>query len=365
MRKSNRTAERVPVMYIGIDLGDRYSEICILTPWPDDKVESIETDKIRTCATRFRDYFSLQKPAVVVLEIGQHSHWVSAVLKECGHEVIVANARRVALIYNNSRKRDKTDAESLARLGRMDRKLLSPIEHRGREAQLDLALVRSRSAIVRARSLLINHIRSTVKVFGERLPTCDAHGFDKKVRESIPKDLQAGLLSVLEQVRNMTKTIKEFDAKIEAVAEKKYPETKRLEAISGVGTLTALTYVLTIEEPKRFQNSRQVGAYLGLVPRMSESGSRSPQLRISKEGDEHLRSLLVCGAHYILGPFGPDCNLRRHGATICNRGGKNAKKRAVVAVARKLAVLMHRLWVSKTDYDPFYKSKREPRSISA
>jgi transposase len=131
-----------------------------------------------------------------------------------------------------------------------------------------------------------------------------------------------------------------------------------LRQVEGVGPLTALTFVLTLEDPYRFEKSRSVGAYLGLVPASDKSGDRDPQRRISKEGDEMLRKLLVGSAHYILGPFGGDSDLRRHGEKIASRGAKNAKKRAAVAVARKLAVLLHRLWVTGEVYDPLYNAHR-------
>jgi transposase len=134
-----------------------------------------------------------------------------------------------------------------------------------------------------------------------------------------------------------------------------------LRQVEGVGALTALTFVLTLEDPHRFEKSRSVGAYLGLVPGKDQSGDRDPQKRISKEGDEMLRKLLVGSAHYVLGPFGSDSDLRRHGEKIASRGGKNAKKRAAVAVARKLSVLLHRLWVSGDVYDPFHNARRRAR----
>jgi transposase len=138
-----------------------------------------------------------------------------------------------------------------------------------------------------------------------------------------------------------------------------------LRQVEGVGVLTALTFVLTLEDPYRFERSRSVGAYLGLVPARDQSGDRDPQRRISKEGDEMLRRLLVGSAHYILGPFGSDSDLRRHGEKIASRGGKNAKKRAVVAVARKLSVLLHRLWITAELYDPLYNAHRRRGNLPA
>jgi transposase len=146
--------------------------------------------------------------------------------------------------------------------------------------------------------------------------------------------------------------IKVFDQRIEKLASEKYMHTKLLRQVPGVGPVTALAYVLTLETPLRFAKSRDVGPYLGLVPKQEDSGDSQPQLGISKAGDRMVRKLLVGSAQFILGPFGPDTDLRRFGMKLCERGGKNAKKRAAVAVARKLAVLLHRLWASGEVYEP-------------
>jgi transposase len=163
---------------------------------------------------------------------------------------------------------------------------------------------------------------------------------------------------VLEQIGSLTERIRQYDRKLEEVSEEHYPQTELLRQVEGVGPLTALTFVLTLEDPHRFERSRSVGAYLGLVPATDRSGESDPQKRISKEGDEMLRKLLVSSAHYVLGPFGSDSDLRRHGEKIASRGGKNAKKRAAVATARKLAVLLHSLWVSAEVYDPLRNARR-------
>ena len=133
-----------------------------------------------------------------------------------------------------------------------------------------------------------------------------------------------------------------------------------LKQVKGVGTLIALTFLLTLEDPHRFGKSRDVGGYLGLQPGRRNSGKSEPQLHISKEGDPYLRTLLVQGAQHILGPFGVDCDLRRWGLKLAERGGKSGKKRAIVATARKLAVLLHHLWVSAEVYEPLHNSSPVP-----
>jgi transposase len=211
---------------------------------------------------------------------------------------------------------------------------------------------------VDCRTQLVNHVRGAVKSFGARLPKCPARSFHKRASEHIPEALRPALGPILEQIGSLTERIRQYDRKLETLCEEHYPETELLRQVEGIGSLTALTFVLTLEDPHRFEKSRSVGAYLGLVPATDRSGERDPQKRISKEGDEMLRKLLVGSAHYVLGPFGSDSDLRRHGEKIAARGGKNAKKRAVVATARKLAVLLHRLWVTGEIYDPLHHAHR-------
>ena len=294
----------------------------------------------------------------IAIEAGTHSPWASRVLEGCGHEVVVANARKLRLIYANKRKTDEVDAENLARLARLDPKLLYPLKHRGEDSQAHMALIRSRQALIGCRTQLVNHVRGAVKSFGARLPKCPARSFHNKVSEHIPEALWPALEPILEQIGSLTERICEYDRKLEEISKESYPETELLRQVEGIGALTALTFVLTLEDPHRFEKSRSVGAYLGLVPASDRSGERDPQKRISKEGDEMLRKLLVGSAHYILGPFGSDSDLRRHGEKIASRGAKNAKKRAVVAVARKLSVLLHSLWVTGEFYEPLRNAHR-------
>lgn len=339
---------------VGLDLGDRYIQVCVL----DETGEVVEESRLPTKAQALEARFGRQEPLRLVLEAGTHSPWVSRLLEEFGHEVLVANPRRLRLIYQNETKSDRVDAEYLARVGRLDPVLLAPLRHRSRESQEDLALVRSRNALVRARTRLINHTRGAVKSFGERLPACGADAFARKAEADIPEELLPALGPVLLVIAGLTKEIKVLEETISERATERYPDTALLTQVPGVGTLTALSYVLTVEDPARFPKSRQVASYLGLRPRQRDSGSLSPQLRITKAGDEHMRWLLVTAAHYILGPFGPDSDLRRWGLALAAKGGKNGKKRAAVAVARKLSVLLLRLWQTGEVYEPLRNTHR-------
>jgi len=345
---------------IGCDLGDKRSEVCVL-----DAHGNIERRaSVRTTAKGMREFFS-RPPVHVVIEVGAHSRWVAALLEELGHRVTVANPRKVKLISENDSKDDPVDAELLARLGRVDVKLLKPVEHRGMQAQADLAVAKARDTLVATRTKLVNHVRGTVKSFGDRLPRCTAASFARQTRAMISAQLQPALEPIYEVLERIDQQIKEHDAMIERIA-KRYPDVEVISQPNGVGVLTALVFMLTIEDKTRFSKSRMAGAYVGLRPRRRKSCSDDPQLRITKAGDPYVRRLLLTGANYILGPFGKDSDLRRWGLELAKRGGKNAKKRAKVAVARKLAVLMHRLWVSGEVYEPLgYQQHRTEAQAAA
>lgn len=333
---------------VGLDLGDRFSRYCEM----DLKSGVIAEGRLRTTDDALARQFAGREPLRVVMEVGTHSPWVSRLLERLGHEVLVANARRVRLIYANDAKNDKVDAETLARVGRLDPKLLFPIRHRGEQAQADLACLRARDCLVRARTQLVNHVRGAVKAWGGRLPATSTPAFVRKAAPHIPETLRPALQPVLGMIETLSQQIRAADRQLESLARESYPETEHLRQVAGVGTITALCFVLTLEDPDRFVNARSVGAYLGLTPRQRDSGRAHPQLRITKRGDARLRRLLVGSAQYILGPFGPDSDLRDWGLRLAQRGGKNAKKRAVVAVARKLAGLLFTLWTTGADYEP-------------
>jgi len=333
---------------IGLDLGDESSVLHVL----DSEGRSVERGKVRTRETSLRKRFGHLEPSRVVLETGTHSPWVSRVLEDCGHEVVVANARRVEAITKNSRKSDEMDAKLLAKLGRIDPELLSPVHHRGRQAQIDLATIRSRDVLVGCRTKLILSARGQVKSLGHRLGKCSAESFHRKTKGEVPEELRPALDPLLAQIGQLTEQIKEFGRRIETMCKERYPETALLRQVKGVGPVTALCFVLTIEVPTRFRRRRTIGAFLGLRPKRKQSGKSDPQLRISKEGDRMLRRLLVGSARYILGPFGPDTDLRRFGEHLASRGGKAARSKAAVAVARKLAVLLLTLWTTSEEYQP-------------
>lgn len=336
--------------FIGLDLSDKTATYVVLSAGG----EVIKDGKLKLSHVGLNKVLGARPATQIAIEVGAHSPWVSRALAQLGYTVTVANPRQVKLIANSDKKNDLLDAENLARLLRYDPALLRPISHRGERAQADLVLLRSRDALVRARTRLINSARSMVKAAGGRLPKCSAECFHSKARDHLPEILKQAIEPMLPAIASLTEQIQAATRQLKKLADERYPETQVLRQVKGVGPLTSLGFVLTLEEPQRFRKSREVGAFLGLTARKHDSGQSQPQLRITKAGDPFLRRLLVQSAQYMLGPFGEDCDLRRWGMKLAGPGkNKIRRNKAVVAVARKLAVLLHRLWLTGEVYDPF------------
>ena len=346
---------------MGLDLGDRSSWYCVL----DEAGRVLLEQRVSTTPKALREVFGGMPGSRIALETGMHSPWVSRLLSEVGHEVIVAHARKVRLIGESRKKDDRLDAQTLARLARIDPELLCPVKHRTAKAQADLTVIRARAGLVRARTALVNTARGLAKSYGERLRGCNVRNMNPEKAEGLSPELQAALQPLLGALESLSEHITEYNERIEKLAKESYPQVALLKQVKGVGTLIGLTFLLTLEDPRRFRKSRDVGCYLGLQPGRRNSGQSEPQMHISKEGDPYLRTLLVQGAQHILGPFGMDCDLRRWGLKLAERGGKGGKKRAIIAVARKLAVLLHRLWVSGEVYEPLHNSRQSAMPAAA
>jgi transposase len=341
---------------IGVDLGDRWSFYCVL----DEAGKIILEQKVAMTPEAMKQTFEKIPRSLIAMETGTHSPWMSRLLRELGHQVLVAHAQKVQLITKSNRKDDRT----LARLARIDPELLGPVRHRSAQAQIHLTVIRARAALVSARTALVNAVRGLVKSYGQRLPKCGTQQVSRELAAGLNAELREVLEPLLKEIESLNERVKEYDGRMEKIAKQSYPHVELLKQVKGVGTQIALTYVLTLEDPHRFPKSREVGCFLGLRPGRRDSGESQPQMHISKEGDPYLRTMLVQGAHYILGPFGEDSDLRRWGLKLAARGGKNGKKRAVVAVARKLAVLLHRLWVSGEVYEPLRNSHKAMRAVA-
>ena len=335
---------------LGIDLGDRKHAICII----DQEGEIIQECMISNTREDLARLAKSYPDSLIAMEVGMHSPWISRFLQKLGHRVIVANPRKLRAIYENPRKSDKKDALMLAKLARADESLLSPIEHRSERAQRDLLQIKLRDNLVRQRVNIISSVRFILKSLGIKTKSPKTAYFTRHLRRQLEEDYPEMLTLVepsLLVIDSITAQVKALDKSIETLAAESYPETQLLSQITGVGALTSLAFVLTIEAPNRFKRARDVGSYLGLVPKRDQSGEMDKELRISKAGDRYLRTLLVNAAHYVLGPFGPDCELKRHGLKLAERGGARAKKKAVIAIARKLSVLMLTLWKNKSTYE--------------
>jgi transposase len=270
--------------------------------------------------------------------------------------VIVTNARKIPAITGSESKNDRNDAELLARFAAHDPKLLSPVQHRSLKRQQDLNLIQVRRTLVRARTMMANALRGLVKSAAGRIPACSTESLPIRAKIATPPALTAVALPLLQQIALLSRQIDAMNGQIEKLA-KKYPEIAVLCSARGVGPAVAAAYVLTPDRPGAASN-RSAGAFLGLRPGQSQSGESDPQRRISKTGDSYLRSLLVQSAQYILGRFGPDSALRRWGLKLASTGGKRGNKRAIVAVARKPAVLLHGIWCSGEHFNPSRKRQR-------
>jgi transposase len=340
--------------YIGIDLGDKNSDVCVL----DRRGEVNREFRLRMKEADFQTYFASLPRSRVAVEAGGQSRWVAELIEKCGHEVYVSNTRKVPYIHQSDDKDDPGDACKLAELLYFKPRLLHPVQHRSREAQADLSWIRSREVLVESRTQLINTVRGISKAFAARLEKCSAEAFTAKLAGQVPEMIRGAVAPLLETIDHLNEQIRYYDEMEQHIARERYPKYWLLEQVNGVGIHTALSFMLTVGDPERFQKSRMVGSFLGMRPKKQESGESKPQLGITKAGDMYLRKTLVNRAHHILGPHGQDSDLRRFGERIGARGGKNARKRAVIAVARKLAVLLHRLWISGEVYEPLRNRKQ-------
>ena len=302
--------------------GDRGSCYCVL----DEAGEILLEQKVATTPEAMKQIFEKIPRGLIAMETGTHVPWVSRLLTELGHRVLVAHAQKVQLITKSKRKDDRHDARTLARLARIDPELLGPVRHRSAKAQIHLTVIRARAELVRARTSLVNAARGLVKSYGQRLPQCGTQQVSRELAAGLQTELREVLEPLLQEVESLNERIQEYEVRMEKIARESYPQVELLKQVKGVGTQIALTYVLTLEDPHRFPKSRDVGCFLGLRPGRRDSGESQPQMHISKEGDPYLRTMLVQGAHYILGPFGADSDLRRWGQKLAARGGKSAKK---------------------------------------
>jgi transposase len=352
MKKNTQTQQTI----IGVDLGDTKHAICVT----DKDGDILKEYFITNTKASLKKLIQAYPLTLVAMEVGSHSPWISRYIAELGAKTIVANPRKLRAIYSNERKCDELDARMLAKIARLDTDLLYPVTHIDEQQQIDSLALKMRDSLVKQRVACLLTVKTTLKSLGLRIQKSSSPCFAGRAREYLVDQpeilcLISPSLIVLE---SLTDQIKILDKKVDALIKDKYPAAQRLQQIQGVGPITSLSFALYID-PNNFKHTRDVGAYLGLVPRRDQSGKIDKQLSISKTGNTKLRCLLVQASHYIMGPFGPECDLRKHGLKLASKGGKIAKRKAVVAVARKLSVVMLTLLQQQSDYRPIMKPTSE------
>ena len=333
---------------IGFDLGETSSHYCLVNL--EGQVEC--RGQVENQRSEFERVLSSCPQARVVIETCRVSHWIGSHMRSLGREVYEANPRRVALISQSSKKTDRNDAELLAKIGRADVSLLNAIHPRSAACMEARILLRVRQQLVGTRTRAVNSVRSCLRVFGYSAPSCCTEQFAERTAPVVPAHLAALLRPLFALLKTLNRQIESCDRHLATMAKQRFPDSQTLQQIHGVGPLVSLAFVTAIGDPKRFRDSRMVGAYLGLTPRSRQSGRSDPQLRISKEGDPMVRSLLVTAATHILRQSAPDTALKRHGRRLAKNGSPRDRARARIAVARKLAVVLHRLWLTGEVYRP-------------
>lgn len=341
------------VSVIGMDMGDKNHKAVGLA----EDGEIVDRTEVLCTPEAVRAYLKRHSGVLLAIETGTHCRWVARIALELGHEVLVGNARKLRMIWESSRKNDWRDAEMLAKVARTDRSLLAPVRLRGDGDQELMRLVKSRDLLVRNRTGIVNQIRGFCKSDGFRLPKCSSESF-VRMELKVPASVREVSKPLFAMLKELNKKIGLYDTMTaDAVMRLHGDEAALLESIGGVGPVTVAAFLAAIGDPATFGSARDAGSYFGLVPKQDQSGQTDKQLRITKEGNEIVRRLLVTASNYIMGPFGKDSDLRRHGLKIAERGGKNAKKRAKVAVARKLAVVMLAVLKNQTAYCPLKEEK--------
>ena len=341
--------------YCGMDVHKKYSRVCEL----NEDGDILEEAKFPTTKQALQRRFGNREPMQIVLETGTESAWIAQSLENQGHEVIVAHARRIDLITDNDNKNDRNDAEMLARLGRSDLDLLTETHVRGKGAQRIRAMLKARTGLVQSRTKLANQIRGLVRQAGYTLRSGPPEKLEQIIGESdIPEALLVSVMPLAESVTALTERIDRLSSKLKKIA-RQIDTVDQLKEIDGVGWQTALCFVVTIENPGRFSSSKKVGAYFGLVPEVQNSGNEDSDTNhtgsITKNGDSMMRYLLVQAAQAMMRSK-TDSELKQFAKRI---EAKKTNQIAAVACARKLAVVMHTLWKTGREYEPFYHQNHQ------
>jgi len=335
--------------YCGMDLHQWHTDVCVLG---DDGVVQ-ERARFLTNRERLERFFRGRKPMRVVMEAGGSSPWVARLVESCGHEVLVCNPRNVRVIAESTLKTDERDAETLARLARLDEGVLGSVRPRSEEAQQLRNELKVRGALVETRTKLINTTRGILRAMGYVVHGGSSRKFTGRVRQmELPDELARTVMPLLSQIDSVSEEIGRCEEKLQERV-KEMPEVRLLEEIPGVGPIVALYFVASVDDPDRYLSPRNVASFFGLRPVMRSSGKRSYYGRITRHGDPEMRRLLIQAAHALM-RSNTRCRLQDWARDLEARKGK---AKAMVALARKLAVLMVRLWRAGEVFEPYPNQK--------
>lgn len=332
--------------YAGLDVSLRSVALCVIDGKGKTVLERSVPCEIKDIAACLH---WLDKPITQIgFEAGAMSQHLFFGLQAAGFDVVCMEARQVNAALSAMRnKTDKTDARGIAQVLRSG--WFNPVHMKSREAHAVRALLSSRKAVQRKCIDLANEIRGLFRIFGLRLPSrIDQSSFDDPVRPLIEADadLSHALLPLLDARAVVYQAYRELDRRVKQAASR--DETcLRFMAIPGVGPIAALTFRAAVDDPKRFRSSRTVAAHFGLTPRRYQSGEMDNPGRISKAGDPDVRTALYSAANAMMMRSVAGSEIKSWGLRLMRRKGR---RRAVVAVARKLAVIMHRMWADDTEF---------------
>ena len=332
---------------IGLDLGNTFTKAVGL----DARGNVVLREDLHNDAETLKAFFEAHPGATVGMETGTHCRWIAALAASCGCDAVIGNARKLRLISESSRKNDWNDAESIARLCRFDRKLFHPVTLRDGEHHRLYQLLRQRDALVSMRTALVNQLRGFAKAGGTMLPRRDARSF-LSLRDSMPPEFLRDFKPLLKALEDLARRIAAAEAILGQFVRRHFRKMdERLQTVPGVGPVASAAFIALVPDPGRFKSAREAGPYFGLVPKQDQSGDGHRPCRITHEGSPFMRKTLVNAANALLKKSARDTALKRFGERLSRRGqGKVARRKAKVALARKLAVTMLAMMRRGEDY---------------
>lgn len=326
---------------IALDVSDRTAKVCVMGKIAGRK-HIIEQTTIQMTKDAFRAYLGAKNPSwPVVFETGTHCRWMENTVKSLGMKPIVANPARMRMMSESNTKNDRNDARELAQMALADVDLLHPVSLRGETCQQMLRLLKARDAMVAVRTKFVNQLRGFAKSMGFRLPGCSARKVGRLDKTQWPDDFEAVAWPIMDVLETLELKIKAYESQIRKLASSPELEAKidRVREVYGIGLLSGCALVASIDaNPERFSKARDAGAYFGLVPKQRQSGEMDMQCHITMAGSEYVRNLMVESAQIALRDGAKDTDIKLKGLRICERGGRIARRKAVIAVARCLVV---------------------------